>query len=89
MKYIIWLGLFIISIQLNAQDTIKVMQYNLLYYGQTSSYCTTANNNETAKNGYLKTIIKYVKPDIFTVNEIAPNSTKHQSLIHIYIINFN
>jgi hypothetical protein len=57
------------------------MQYNLMYYGATNSYCTSSNNNETAKNGYLKTIIQYVKPDVFTVNEIAPNATKHKSLM--------
>jgi len=70
------------SVLVHAQDTVKVMQYNLLYYGQTSSFCTTTNNNETAKDGYLRTIIKYAKPDIFTVNEIAISSTQHQHLLN-------
>jgi len=81
MKRFLLFAFFILTSSLYAQDTIRVMHYNLMYYGQTSSYCTSSNNNETAKNGYLKTIIQYAKPDIFTVNEIAPNSTKHQLLM--------
>lgn len=64
-----------------SQDTIKVMHYNLMYYGQNTSYCTTSNNNLTLKDGYLKTIIKYVKPDIFTANEVAPNTSTTQHLL--------
>jgi len=82
MKYFYTIAMFVNTMQVIAQDTIKVMQYNLLYYGQTSSYCTTSNNNETAKDGYLKTIIKYVKPDIFTVNELAPISSQQLLLMN-------
>ena len=74
--------IFIFSVVTSfAQDTIHVMHYNLMYYGQITSYCTATNNPEADKNGYLKTIIKYVKPDIFTANEVAPSSAKHQSLM--------
>jgi len=69
-----------------AQDTVRVMHYNLMYYGQTSSYCTTSNNPQAAKDSYLKKIIKYVKPDIFTANEIAPNSATHQYILD-YVMN--
>ncbi|MBI9054842.1 MAG: T9SS type A sorting domain-containing protein [Bacteroidales bacterium] len=55
---------------LQAQETIKVMHYNLLYYGKKTDFCTTTNNNIDKKNGYLKTIIQYVQPDIFSVNEL-------------------
>lgn len=55
---------------LQAQETIKVMHYNLLYYGKKTDFCTTTNNNIDKKNGYLKTIIHYVQPDIFSVNEL-------------------
>jgi endonuclease/exonuclease/phosphatase family metal-dependent hydrolase len=63
------------------QDTIKVMHYNLMYYGQVSSYCDESNNNEATKTAYLKTIVQYVKPDVLTVNEIAPVVTKHQKIL--------
>ncbi|GAB4293324.1 MAG: hypothetical protein Kow0068_18430 [Marinilabiliales bacterium] len=64
------------------QATIKVMQYNLLYYGQTTTDCNTTNNSVTDKNNYLKTIVDYVLPDILTVNEMAPNMTYVQSLLN-------
>lgn len=85
MKRILPFACFILLISpVYSQDTIRVMHYNLLCYGQTCSYsnCTSSNNDETAKNGYLKTIIKYAKPDIFTVNEIAKNAAKHQLLMN-------
>lgn len=66
-------GLFIIFLfkqNLFAQDTIKVMHYNLMYYGKNFSDCTSATNNIDEKNRNLKTIIQYVKPDIFSVNEM-------------------
>jgi endonuclease/exonuclease/phosphatase family metal-dependent hydrolase len=81
MKRFFTLAFTLSVISVFAQDTIRVMHYNLMYYGQTTSYCTTTNNPEADKNGYLKTIIKYVKPDIFTANEVAPNATKHQTLM--------
>lgn len=62
------------SFWLNAQDDIKVMQYNLLNYGNVTSYCTTTNNNFLDKEVYLRTIISYVNPDVFTVNELAGNT---------------
>ena len=63
--------LFLFSVDfIFAQDTIRVMQYNLLYYGKKTDFCTTTNNNIDDKNGYLKEIIQYVKPDIFSVNEL-------------------
>ena len=62
------LGFFVNNI--NAEDTIRVMQYNLLYYGKQTDFCTTSNNNIDNKNGHLQTIIEYTKPDIFSVNEL-------------------
>ncbi len=62
--------LFFIVNNLIAQDTIKVMHYNLLYYGKNTSFCTSSNNYIDNKNENLKTIIQYVKPDIFSVNEL-------------------
>lgn len=47
------------------------MQYNLLYYGFNTSFCTSQNNNVNLKDQYLSTIIDYVNPDIFAVNELG------------------
>lgn len=59
-----------ISFSLFAQDTIKMMQYNLLNYGNYTDYCTSSNNNIETKAENLAITIDYVKPDIFTVNEM-------------------
>ena len=65
-----------------SQDTLQLMQYNLLNYGNYTSYCSTGNNNVNIKNGYLQTIIKYVRPDIFTVNELSKNESFHDILLN-------
>ncbi|MBN2637684.1 MAG: T9SS type A sorting domain-containing protein [Bacteroidales bacterium] len=58
----------------SAQDTLTVMQYNLLNYGNTTTYCTLSNNNIDNKDNYIETIVHYINPDIFTVNEMAAKS---------------
>ncbi len=71
-----------------AQDTLKILQYNLLYYGDTTTYCTTDNNDMATKTNYLKTIISYVKPDIFGVNEINTLTSVHDYLLNnVFILN--
>lgn len=70
-----------ISTSLIAQDTLTVMQYNLLNYGNFTSYCTESNNNLDSKDEYISTLIDYVKPDIFTVNEMSKSSIMHQRLL--------
>ena len=54
-----------------AQDTLTVMQYNLLYYGNTSGYCDEIVNNTQHKDECIRTILNYVKPDILTVCEFG------------------
>jgi hypothetical protein len=70
LTHIQWITavLLLASVQLKAQDTIRVFQYNLLRYGESSQ--PPAN-----KNPLLKTIIDYTQPDIFGANEIASNSS--------------
>ncbi|MCX8113213.1 MAG: hypothetical protein N3E49_08505 [Bacteroidia bacterium] len=51
-----------------AQDTIRVMTYNLLTYGTTPGYCNTA-----CKDAQLRVILSFVKPDLIGVNEIGPS----------------
>jgi len=82
MKIIYTLGFIFIFWSLSAQDTIQVMQYNLLNYGNYFGDCTTNSNNVNTKNGHLKTIIDYVKPDIFSVNELSNNTSYHQMILN-------
>ena len=64
-----------------AQDNIKVMQYNLLNYGNITSYCTASNNLYSDKEPLLNTIVQYVQPDIFTVNELGSVTFVHQRIL--------
>lgn len=79
------LVLFVLSIcllfGLSAQDTLTVLQYNLLYYGENTDWCNNSNNNINNKDEYLKTIIDYAKPDIFAVNEISHSPSIHYHLL--------
>lgn len=56
-------------------DTIRQMQYNLLYYTDNGvEECNSETNNLDGKDAALKKIIGEVKPDILTVNEIGKDS---------------
>ncbi len=86
--------LFIITILLLSrilifsQDTIKIVQYNLLYYGLDNDYCNSSNNDITDKTNYLKTIVSYLKPDIFAVNEIDDRDNVNDYLLgNVFLIN--
>ena len=60
-----------------AQDTIRMMQYNLMYYTNNSgiSDCNPTTNNLETKDAALKTIFKYVQPTVLCVNEMGPSMT--------------
>lgn len=74
---------FFLLFFLKAQtDTLTVMQYNLLNYNNYTSYCTSVNNNVSNKDGYLKTIVDYVLPDIFTVCEMNQLQTSIDRLLN-------
>ncbi len=66
-----------ISSGLVAQDTIRMMQYNLMYYTNSSgiSDCNSSTNNLDTKDAALKTIFQYVKPTILCVNELGTSMT--------------
>ena len=70
-RLIFMLFSFITLIGSSQEDTIRVMHYNLLNYGNYTSYCTTVNNNIDSKDENLRTILDYLKPDVFTVNELG------------------
>jgi len=69
------------SANTQAQDTVKVMHYNLLYYGVNNSWCNQTNNNIQLKNASLRNIIAFAQPDIFTVNEISSNVSFHDMIL--------
>lgn len=55
-------------------DTIRQMQYNLLYYtaaNESPDDCDDTNNNLDQKDAAFKIIVKEVMPDILCVNEIG------------------
>lgn len=65
-----------------AGDTLRVMQYNLLYYDKTTDFCTPSNNDVTRKNTYLQTITSDFRPDIFTVNEMNGSVSSVDKLLN-------
>lgn len=81
MKQTILLLLSLSFSSLFAQDTLQLMHYNLLNYGNYWGDCTSSTNNVNTKNTHLKKIIRYVQPDIFTVNEISENTSYHQMIL--------
>ncbi len=68
------LSFILLTWGLQAQDTLTVMHYNLLEYGNYNSGfadCYETNNNTQHKDECIRTILDYVKPDILTVNEFG------------------
>lgn len=57
---------------LAAQDSVRVMTYNLLRYGAAGINCTPTG--VTTRNTWIRGIMELAKPDIFGVNEIGPSS---------------
>ena len=65
---------FLCILSLHAQDTITVMQYNLLEYGNYNSAfadCYETNNNTQRKDECIRLLMDHVKPDILTVCEFG------------------
>ena len=57
-------------------DTIRMMQYNMMYYTTSSpTNCNTSGDYMDEKDENLKKIIDYTLPDIFCVNEIGSSTT--------------
>lgn len=52
------------------QETVSIMYYNLLKFPSTNS----------SRISYLKTIVQYVQPDIFVVNELTSSSGSNSIL---------
>ncbi|MBQ4398649.1 MAG: T9SS type A sorting domain-containing protein [Bacteroidales bacterium] len=81
---LIFLLLLWIALPSWAQDTLTVMQYNLLYYGNYNSGfadCYETNNNTQRKDECIRTIVDYVKPDIFTVCEFGATAALQNNFL--------
>lgn len=66
----------------NSQTTFKLMQFNLLNYGNDFGGCDQTSNNVSNKNGYMRTIIGYLQPDIVCVNELDNSNTAADNLLN-------
>lgn len=82
MRKLHTLILLSLTLAAHAQDTLKIMQYNLLNYGNYTTYCTSENNNHENKDDLIRTIIGYELPDIFTVNEISNFAFYHDRILN-------
>lgn len=71
MKRIIAFFAVCLPLFLHAQDTLTMVQYNLLNFGNYTDYCTYNNNNVNDKESCLRTIFTYLQPDIITANELG------------------
>lgn len=72
------------SYLLQGQDTLRMMQYNLMYYTDNSgvSDCNASTNNLNNKDAHIKTIFQYVLPDVFCVCEMGTNNTYVERLLN-------
>lgn len=66
------------------QETFKMMQYNLMYYTETSgvSDCNAVSNPIASKDANIRTIFHYVMPDIFCVCEMGSNISYADRLLN-------
>jgi len=70
IRFFFVITLILSGMTIHAQDSLKLMHYNLLYYGKNTDHCNSFNNDIDEKNADLREIIHYYKPDIFSVNEL-------------------
>ncbi|MCF8366835.1 MAG: endonuclease/exonuclease/phosphatase family protein [Bacteroidales bacterium] len=86
MRNVLFTLFIFIRIFVSAQQSVKVMHYNLLNFGTFTDYCTINNNDPAEKSNSLKTIVDFYIPDILIVNEISP-SAYYQDLILNNVMN--
>ncbi|MFZ9940013.1 MAG: endonuclease/exonuclease/phosphatase family protein [Bacteroidia bacterium] len=65
-----------------AGDTLRVMTYNLMYFGSSTTDCTPAVNLQSVKEAHLRTIIPYVRPHIIGFQEVGPSSAVTLSILN-------
>lgn len=66
---LLMVGYMLTQNPVSAQVTIRVMHYNLMQYGVSPPDCTPPAL--ASRDVYLDSITRAIKPDIFTVNEMA------------------
>lgn len=84
-RFLLLVGLFLLSSYLlQGQDTLRMMQYNLMYYTENSgvSDCNATTNNLNNKDANIKTIFQYVLPDVFCVCEMGTNNIYVERLLN-------
>ena len=65
------------------------MAYNLTYFRAFTSFCTTTNNPPGAKEGWLRTVVDYVQPDLLVCNEVDGSSATAHGRILSQCLNAN
>lgn len=80
-RYFLILVWLVVTGAVGAQDTLRVMQYNLLNYGNFTDYCPSYVNPVDDKDGFLRTIVDYSRPDIFSVNEMVQWPAYHEQIL--------
>jgi hypothetical protein len=65
-------------------DTIRMMQYNLMYYTNSSgvSECNSVTNNLDYKDMHIKTIFQYVQPTVMCVCEMGSQNQYADRLLN-------
>lgn len=65
-------------------DTIRMMQYNLMYYTNNSgvSDCNSVTNSLDSKDANIRTIFQYVRPDVFCVCEMGSSNEYADRLLN-------
>lgn len=68
--------------EISAQS-IRQMQYNLMYYTTNGAGdCDQTTNNLDTKDQAFKNLVKYVQPDVLTVNELGKGVTYPQRVLN-------
>ena len=83
-RFFVFLLLLSLPLLSKAQETITVMQYNLLEYGNYQSgwaNCDETTNNTQDKDEAIRVVLDYVKPDILTVNEFGATQAIQNNFI--------
>ena len=71
-----------IPLAAQAGENLRVMAYNLTYFRAFTSFCTSTNNPPGAKEGWLRTVVDYVQPDLLVCNEVDGSSaTAHGRIL--------
>lgn len=85
--WILLTAFVLLSLQGMSQENIRVMHYNLLFYGKFIYDCNESTNGIEDKTSHLKTIIDHTRPDVFTVNELDGEGAVPEQDDATYLLN--